>query len=79
MPIYLGILGYPNLLWPGVNGPFMFGIWWLNPLGFEFGSPQNSFLFRVNPENGFAGAWFPVISSVCDRVARRFFPFARNL
>ena len=26
-----------------------------------------------------AGAWFPVISSVCDRVARRFFPFARNL
>ena len=40
MPVYLGILGYPNLLWPGVNGPFMLGDMLCIHLWFEFGSPQ---------------------------------------
>ena len=40
MPIYLGSLGYPNMLWPGVNGPFMFGdMLCIHPWS-EFGSPQ---------------------------------------
>ena len=38
--IYLGILGYLNMLWPGVREPFMFGDMLCIHLGLSFGSPQ---------------------------------------